>query len=58
MILKCKKYRLKIKALGMRGIKSLGVLPIRRPYIIFGMKNILQMHDNKDQKIESKDIIT
>ena len=51
------KYYVKIKILGLRGLKSLGMFSVKRPYIKFDI-NSLKQKEQRQNLDEKKAIIT
>lgn len=51
------KYEMKIKILGLRNLKSLGLLPVKRPFIKFDI-NSLKAKDQKQALAEKQTVQT
>jgi hypothetical protein len=46
----CVKYRLKIQALGLRNLKSAGIIPVRRAFVQFDMKSLALLSGQKNRE--------
>ena len=55
--LKCEKYHIKLRILGLRDLQSLGLLPVKNAFLKFDINSLLP-HDKKQALAEKKALVT